>query len=114
MILDIDQLIADIKNTVSDILKKDIKAVNGFSERQLSGLAHQASLIASGIANGEITDATRDFFLDQLVQLAHNFVNTLIGLVIATIERLWNAVVAIIWQAISRVIGFELPAFHPM
>lgn len=114
MILDIEELMTDIKNTVSVILSKDITTVTGFSERQLSGLAHQASLVASGILTGEITDATRDFFLDQLVQAAHNFVNTLVGLVVATIERLWNAVVGVIWQAISKVTGIALPAFQPM
>lgn len=111
MTLDVNELVDEIKNTVSGILDKDIKEVGGFSDRQLTGIATQASLIASGIVSGEITDETRDFFLDQLVQLAHNFVRTLIGLVIATVERLWNAVVNIIWMAISKATGIVLPVF---
>lgn len=112
MTLDVNQLMDEIKSTISGILNKDIKEVGGFSNRQLMGIANQASLIAAGIATGEVTDETRDFFLDQLVQLAHNFVRTLIGLVIATIERLWNAVVNILWQAIAKATGIVLPVFR--
>lgn len=111
MTLDVNELVSEIKDTISGILDKDIKEVGGFSNRQLMGIANQASLIASGIASGEITEETRDFFLDQLVQLAHNFVRTLIGLLIATVERLWNAVVNILWQAISKATGLVLPVF---
>ena len=114
MTINIEELMQNIRNEASDILKKDVVAVRGFSDRQLIGIASQSSLIASGILTGEITPATQDFFLGQLVELAHNFVNTLIGLTVATIERLWNAVVAILWQAISRVTGVQLDQFHPM
>ena len=114
MILDPVQLKDEIKDVVSGILNKDITTVRGFSNRQLDGIAAQTSLIASGIASGEITDATRDFFLDQLIELAHNFVNTLIGLIITTIEKLWNAIVSVLWNAISKATGIQLPAFKPL
>ena len=114
MAVDIDQLISDIKNATSAILSKDIATVEGFSSRQLNGIATQASLVASGIASGQITDATRDFFLEQLVKLARNFVNTLVGLVIATVERLWNAIVSVIWHTISSATGIELPDFKKL
>jgi hypothetical protein len=114
MAIDIDQLIADIKNTASGILQKDVETVRGFSTRQLNGIANQTALIALGISTGQITDATRDFFLDQLVELARNFVNTLVGLLIATVEKLWNAIVSVIWSAISKATNITLPAFKPI
>jgi len=114
MALDIDQLIADIKNTATDILNKDVETVRGFSNRQLSGIANQTALIAMGIATGQITEATRDFFLDQLVELARNFANTLVGLTLVTIEKLWNAVVGVIWNAISKATNIQLPVFKPL
>jgi len=114
MPIDIDQLIADIKNTASGILHKDVESVRGFSARQLHGMANQTALIALGISTGQITDATRDFFLDQLVELARNFANTLVGLLIVTIERLWNAIVGVIWNTISKATGVALPAFKPL
>jgi len=114
MALDINQLIADIKNTATDILNKDVETVRGFSSRQLTGIANQTALIAAGIATGQITEATRDFFLDQLVELARNFANTLVGLTLVTIEKLWNAVVSVIWNAISKATNIQIPAFKPL
>ena len=67
MTFDIEQLISDIKSTASGIVSKDIETVRGFSNRQLHGIANQTALIASGIASGQITESTRDFFLQQLV-----------------------------------------------
>jgi len=110
MPLDINQLITDIKNTVSDIARKDSSTIRGFSNRQLTGIANQAALVAAGIASGDITDANRGFFLDQLLELAHNFARALVGLLIVTIEKIWNAIVDLIWKAISSVIGAQLPA----
>jgi len=114
MTFDIEQLISDIKSTASGILSKDIETVRGFSNRQLHGIANQTALIASGIASGQITESTRDFFLQQLVELAQNFANTLVGLIIATIEKLWNAIVSVIWSAISKATHIALPAFNPL
>src|SRR6266498_4613830 len=110
MVLDIDQLIEDMKSAASGILSKDVTTLRGFSERQLHGIATQSALVASGIASGQIDDSTRDFFLNQLIELTKNFVNTLVGLLIVTIERLWNALVNIIWGAISKATNIALPA----
>lgn len=114
MVLDVNRLIEDIKNTASGILNKDVATVRGFSDRQLHGIATQAALVASGIASGQIDDSTREFFLDQLVELSKNFVSTLVGLMLATIERLWNAIVSVIWNAISHAANIQLPAFKPL
>jgi hypothetical protein len=113
MPLDIDQLVQDIKNTVSEIINKDVTTVRGFSNRQLTGIANQTALVATGIASGEFTGELRDFFLDQLVELARNFANTLVGLLLATIERIWNAIVNVVYSAISKFTGVPLPSFNP-
>jgi len=114
MPLDVNQLIQDIQATATALLDKDVTTISGFSSRQLNGLAHQSALVAAGIESGQLIDSTRDFFLDQLVELAKNFVNTLVGLLVATIERLWNAIVSVIWGAISRATGITLPEFRPL
>lgn len=113
MVLDVNQLTEDIKSSVSILLNKDVTTVRGFSNRQLTGIASQSGLIASGIVTGQITPATRDFFLEQLVELSHNFVKTLVGLLITTIERLWNAIVTILWKAISTATGITISPFNP-
>jgi len=114
MELNIDQLIEDVKSTASEVITKDVTTLRGFSNRQLRGIATQSALVASGIATGQIREGLRDFFLDQIVELVRNFVNTLVGLALATIERLWNAIVNVIWGAISRVTNIQLPAFNPL
>lgn len=114
MELDIEQLIEDIKTTSSEIITKDVTTLRGFSNRQLRGIATQSALVATGIATGQIRDSLKDFFLDQIVELARNFVNTLVGLTLATIERLWNAIVNVIWGAISKATNIQIPAFNPL
>lgn len=109
MNIDIDQLISDMKNAASLILQNDITTLRGFSERQIKAIAQQSSLIAIGVASGEITDETKDFFLDSLEDMVLNFVKTLRGLLLVTIEKIWNAIVGVIWKAISSAAGIALP-----
>lgn len=109
MDLDLDTLVADIKAAASGILKADVATFRGFSERQVKAIAQQAKLIAAGIATGQITEETRDFFLDSLEDMALNFAKTLRGLVLVTVEKVWNAVVGVLWKAISTATGIAIP-----
>lgn len=109
----IDQLIADIKDVATQVLNADISTVRGFSERQVKAIAQQAAYVAAGIACGEITEETRDFFLDSIEDMADNFVKTLRGLASVTIEKIWNGVIGVIWKAISGATGLVIP-IHPM
>lgn len=112
-VIDVDQLVTDIKDAATQIVKKDITTVKGFSERQVKALGQQAALVAEGIAKGQITEETREFFLDSLETMAQNFIHTLQGLFLLTVERIWNAVVDVIWgtinKAISAATGITLP-----
>jgi hypothetical protein len=113
MEVNINQLMNEITSTASGILNKDITVVNGFSDRQLKGLAAQTVLLAAGIASGQVDESSRDFFLDQLKESARNFVNTLVGLALVTIEKLWNAIVSVLWKTISAATGIQLPSVNP-
>ena len=110
MNIDINQLITDMKVAASTILKADVSTFRGFSERQLQAIAKQAEFVAQGIASGEITSETKDFFLDSLEDMALNFAKTLRGLVLVTVEKVWNALVGVIWKAISTATGLTLVA----
>lgn len=105
----INALINDMKSAASEVLEKDVTTLRGFSERQLKAIAQQTALVAQGIASGQITDETRDFFLDSLEDMARNFANTLRGLMMVTIEKVWNALVGVIWKAIEGVTGLVIP-----
>lgn len=109
MAIDVAQLIRDINNAASTVLNKDVATLRGFSERQVKAIAQQAALVEAGILNGGITDETRDFFLDSLEDMALNFVKTLRGLLMVTIEKVWNAIVGVIWKAIETATGIALP-----
>lgn len=108
--IDINALMNDMKAAASEVLEKDVTTLRGFSERQLKAIAQQTSLVAMGIASGQITEETRDFFLDSLEDMARNFANTLRGLMMVTIEKVWNAVVGVLWKAIEGVTGLLIPA----
>ncbi|WP_217651500.1 hypothetical protein [Chitinimonas taiwanensis] len=109
MQIDLSQLIADMKAAASQALGNDVSVLRGFSERQLQAIAQQADFVASGILSGQISAETRDFFLDSLEDMTLNFVRTLRGLLMVTIEKVWNAMVGVIWQAISKVTQLVLP-----
>lgn len=109
--INIESIIGEIKETAENILGKDLTSMRGFSKRQLENIANQTVLVGNGIATGQISEFNRDFFLSQLVELVKTFVHSLIGLMVATIEKLWNALVNILWSAISKVAGIPLSTF---
>ena len=107
--IDLDQLVSDMKTAASGILNADVSTFRGFSERQLKAIAQQAALVATGIATKQITDETEQFFLDSLEDMALSFAKTLRGLLMVTIEKVWNAVVGVLWNAISKAANVVLP-----
>ncbi|MGQ8363665.1 hypothetical protein [Glaciecola sp. 1036] len=108
MSLDLNQLISDMKSAASQVINQDVSLLRGFSERQLTALAKQAELIANGVLTGDIDEDLRDFFLDSLEDMALNFAKTLRGLLMATIEKVWNAIVGVLWGAIGTATGIDL------
>lgn len=109
MAMDLDQLVGDMKAAASDILNADVSTFRGFSERQLKAIAQQTDLVATGIATKQITEETEQFFLDSLEDMALSFAKTLRGLLMVTIEKVWNAIVSVLWNAISKAAGVVLP-----
>ncbi|WP_444931716.1 hypothetical protein ACJJIF_08110 [Microbulbifer sp. SSSA002] len=108
MSIDVNQLIIDIKGAASAVINSDITELRGFSERQLSALALQTKMIAKAILSGEISDELKDYFLDSLEDMTKNFANTLRGLLVVTIEKIWNAIIGVIWGTIEACTGIPL------
>lgn len=107
--INLDQLVSDMKTAASGILNADVSTFRGFSERQLRAIAQQAALVAMGITAKQITEETEQFFLDSLEDMALSFAKTLRGLLMVTIEKVWNAVVGVLWNAISKAANVVLP-----
>lgn len=97
-------IITDIKDIASGILAKDISTIRGFSERQVEAIAKQTVLIQKGVASGDIDEDLLEFFLDGLEAMALNFVNTLKGILMVTLEKLWNALVKFLYKAVGAVV----------
>ena len=100
----VTNIINEIKDIASGILEKDISTVRGFSERQVEAIAKQTVIIQEGIVNGDIDEDLREFFLDGLEAMALNFVNTLKGILMVTLEKLWNALVNFLYKAVGVVV----------
>lgn len=104
-----DQLLANLKTVATGIIQQDVTTIEGYSERQLAAMAQQAKWIAAATLTGELSSDMRDYFLGTLKDSAVNFANTLKGLVLITIEKVWNALVGALWTAIGNAIGIALP-----
>ncbi|AUC80951.1 hypothetical protein [Lacinutrix sp. Bg11-31] len=94
-------LIDSIKDAASTILEKDIALVKGFSERQIEAISKQTLIIKAGIATGEIEDDLIAFFLDGLKHMVTNFINTLKGILKVVLEKVWNGIIAVLYEAIG-------------
>lgn len=107
--IDISSLVQQMQSAASQVANKDISVLQGFSDRQIKAIAQQAALVSAGIASGQITEETQEFFLDSLKTMAQSFANTLQGLTTVTIEKVWNAMVGVLWSAIGTATGVSLP-----
>ncbi len=96
-------IINEIQQVASDILKKDISTVRGFSERQVEAIARQTLIIQQGVLNGDIDEDLKEFFFNGLEAMVLNFVNTLKGILAVTIEKIWNSIVDILWNTIASL-----------
>jgi hypothetical protein len=107
--IDVQTLVSTITQTAGAQIGKDVTALAGFSREQVEGLARQAQLIAAALASGHLSEADRDFFLDNLKQTAEDFAVALDGLAVVEIEKVWNAAVRALWNAIGAAAQIALP-----
>lgn len=109
MSIDVQALADDITRAASDVIEADVRMIRSFKQRQVEALAQQAAFVADGIVSGSITEHTREFFLDELEHMAESFAKTLVRINLVLLEKVWNAVVGVIWRAIERAAGIALP-----
>lgn len=109
MEINIEQIVSDIKGAITKIAKKDFSDIRGFQQNQAEALAKQAKIIAIGVANGEISDDLKEFFIDGLEAMTLNFVKTLKGLLEVTIEKVWNAIMKVLLGVVETIIKNFVP-----
>ncbi len=108
--INIEEIINQLKTAASESIGKDVNELRGFGESQVQALAQQTKIVAIGIKSGEITEATREFFLDGLEDMALNLAKTIRGLMMVSIEKAWNAMVNVLYEIISKISGIALMA----
>ncbi len=108
MTIDVKQLILDLQSAATGAVSRDISTLGGFSQEQLEAIARQAATVAAGIVDGSIPPDLHSYFLNSLQELTRSFVNVLDGLTVVTAEKAWNAMVGVLWGAISKVTGVAL------
>lgn len=106
--LDINKLIADIGVAAKDILKRDLKSIQGFSQTQLRDLAGFSASIAVSLATGDVSEQAHKFFVKTLKEMTEHFVEVLQGLIAITIEKLINAIINVAVKAIETASGVAL------
>ena len=106
MAVNVIQLSADIQKVVSETLGEDVPLIRSFSARHVEAIAQHTAFIERGVQNGEITEATKDYFLDSLEDMTLNYVRTFRGLQAVTVEKMYNVIVTVIWKVLK-----DLPLF---
>lgn len=111
--IDVNQLVQDISNAMTDILNTDVKLLRGYSQAKAQTIARFTKLIGEGYANGEIDQAELEQEIDELDLMVERFVRNIKALANTTIERLIRAVTGTLYAAIKGVAagaGVPLPA----
>jgi hypothetical protein len=101
---DVLKIISGIKEIANEILEKDITIVNGFSQRQMEKLAQQTLRVKNAIATGNYSKEKIKFVSEELKRATQNFLNTLIGVVTITIEKILNAVLRFLYGVVGIVV----------
>ncbi len=102
------ELLEQIKDVSKHILNKDIASIRGFSQRQLKAISQQTILVQKGVSSGAIDEDLMEYFFDGIEAMTRNFVNTLKGLLVVTVEKLWNAISDLLWDTITSAINLAL------
>jgi phosphoserine phosphatase len=112
--IDAGSLLADMTQAMTDVLKKDVTLLRGYSRSKAQEIARFAKLIGEGYANGEIDEAQLKEELKELDLMVGRHVRNLQALANTTIERLIKAVTSTLYGAISvaaGAAGVPLPSF---
>jgi hypothetical protein len=104
-------IVTALEQAATSAIGKDVSTIQGFAKDQLLRIEKLAIRLAEMITEGEFSgdpDGQKDW-LDILNDLIRNFIKTLIGLSEITIEKVWNAMVNVVWNALDKATGLALP-----
>ena len=101
------ELLLALRDAAHAVLDVELERLRGFAAAQLEALAQQALYVGAGVGDGTIDEPMRRYFLDALREMTRSFVNTLLGLAEIVAERLYNALLDVMWRAIAALAGLR-------
>ncbi len=94
-------------NAVKTQAGQGFSTISNLVSTQAKMMAHQAAFIAESSAVGALKDDPdlKQMFVDQLAGSVRGLAHTVAALTILTVEKVWNAVVKVLWQAINQALS---------
>lgn len=102
--IDTDKLINDSIAAATEVAETDITKVSGFARTQFQAIAENAAGIAADFAAGKLKKEEAELLASRIPQLVKATINTLQGLTLVTIEKVWNAVAATVQTALKAAL----------
>jgi len=99
--IDVDKLIKDSITAATNAAQADITQVAGFARSQFQAIAENAAGIVADRLAGKLTDAEVELLMRRVPKLVQATINTLQGLALITLEKVWNAVAATVQDAVK-------------
>ena len=109
------ELVAAMQAAATAAIGKDISDVQGFAKDQLLRIEKLSIKLGQMILAGEFEgdpEGQQDF-LGIIQDLITNFTKTLKGLATIMVEKVWNALVKVVWDTIGKAVGLTLPVPKP-
>ena len=109
--IDLGNIFGQIANVTKDMVGKDVTSASAFAQEQMRLIEQNAILFSQMELAGEFTDdpERRDQYLQMIKATAVNFAKTIRALAVVEVEKLVNAVVKVVWDAIGTATGVALP-----
>jgi hypothetical protein len=109
------QIFGSIVGVTKDMVGKDVTTFSAMARDAARSIETAGILFAQMEAEGDFKDDPdrRQRMLTEMQDLATNYVNTVRAMAVIEVEKLWNAVVKVLWDAIGTATGIALPIPKP-
>ena len=108
---DVGQIFGQIVNVTRDMVGQDVTTASSFARDQAQMIEQNAILFAQMEVAGEFIgdDERRNEYAKMIEDTALNFANTVRAMAVVEVEKLWNAVMSVVWDAIGTAAGSATP-----
>jgi hypothetical protein len=96
---DIDKVVNASIAAATNAAQKDVTQIAGFARSQFQAIAENAAGIVADRLAGKLTEAEADLLIKRIPKLVQATINTLQGLAVITLEKVWNAVATTVQDA---------------